>query len=87
MFNEQLIGRSLTFQLHVIVSHPDDDAAPSLDTFLMEIWNNQTVRDVQLLLVLLSCLWGGDLATLVVAPALVELIIPLGVEEKIFLLF
>ena len=52
----------------------------------MEIRNNQTVRNVQLLLILLSRVRGGDLPSLVVAPALIELIIPLLVEEEIFAL-
>lgn len=50
----------------------------------MEIRNNQTVRDVQLFLILVGRGRGGDLASLVVAPALVELVVPLGVEEEIF---
>ena len=77
----------VTFNRNVIVPQPDDDVSSGINTLLMQLRGHQSLTNVQLSLELLHAAGQDDLAALVEAPALVEVVVPLLIEEEIFALW
>ena len=77
----------VTFNRNVIVAQPDDDVSSGINTLLMQLRGHQSLTNVQLSLELLRAAGQDDLAALVKAPALVEVVVPLLIEEEIFALW